>query len=226
MMRRGSQGAVHLDLGRLLVLDLGLADAHGGFQIAYIADRLVERLFQGLGKPLMEDTLDRFFGIAGPGNQIVPEGSGERIADDNPVVEKRERHPLGMRFQPKRQFGQFDGQRVLIDAVEAVNGHQAAAQRLGPALRIARLLSLGRPAGQIAEQFVVWVGQRGDPLTILLGLGQGRLAILLSLGRFGAALGGRGLLVAEPDRPRKGVVPETGTTRPGNARCRKPDRRL
>jgi hypothetical protein len=61
---------------------------------------------------------------------VLKEGAGKRIADNQTVVEESGGQPFGVRFDPQRQFGQLHRQWVLVDAVEAVNRNQAAAEGL------------------------------------------------------------------------------------------------
>ncbi len=158
----------------------------------------------------MEDAFHRLLGVAGTHDELVPEGAGERVAHHQAVVEERKRHALGVRFQPQGQLGQLNGQRVLVHAVETVHGHHAAAEGLGLGLRNARLLALGRPAGQVAEQLVFGIGQVEDALSILE---RGRLGSFFVGGRDARApspaFGVQGLLIAQAGR-----LVEVGTKEP------------
>ena len=93
----------------------------------------------------------------------------QRIAAADGVVEELERLVLGQRQQPQRQLGHLDGQRVLVHAVQAALGDQAAGIDL-PILDVLRGSSRSaRPA---------------LPLPFGGDAGSSRLGLLLVLPRF------------------------------------------
>src|SRR5205823_484895 len=58
----------------------------------------------------------------------APDATDEGIPVLEAVVEEGERLAFGQRDQPERELGHFDGHRVLVDAVEAAVGDDAAGE--------------------------------------------------------------------------------------------------
>lgn len=107
--RRVEEGELPFPLGAVPALEVCR-------QFAVIAD---DRRKGVIGQPLAQ----RF--------QI--ENPHQRVAAFDPMVEKGERLPLSVRFEPERHPRQFDRQRVPVNAVDAVRNH--VADRLAHPLR-------------------------------------------------------------------------------------------
>ena len=67
--------------------------------------------------------------------ELVEPGAHERVAAAELVVEERERQPAVERLHPERDAGQLHGQRIDVDAVEAVLDYGPADDRFEPLIK-------------------------------------------------------------------------------------------
>ena len=114
------------------------------------------------------------------------------------VVEESERQPFGVGLDPQCQLGQLHRQRILVNAVETMNGDEAAAERLGFFLGEPRFLPFRGPAWEVADQLVVGIGEYLDTPAIFVRLGERCLVLCICVCLLSTPFGRQGSLIAEP----------------------------
>ena len=147
-------------------------------------------------------------------------GSAERIAVHQPVIEECQRQSLGVGLQPQRQLCQLDGQAVAIHAIQAMHGDQPSADRQRTGLRHAARRRPRWTARQIGQQQAIRIRQVRQASTQLRGTRQQARPIIRRGTLSPRSPQRRSPLVAHPTCTHTAPRQDSGTPPPESARCR------
>src|SRR5690606_34350790 len=139
--------------GALLALHVLVVDADARFERLDVLERVAEALFEPLAQAALVALVGGGAG-ARVGPELLEEGAGQRITADQPVVHEGEGQALGVALEPEAELGELDGELVLVDTVQTMDGDQAAAEREGLLLAQA-VVALGGAAREVADEIVV-----------------------------------------------------------------------
>jgi hypothetical protein len=121
-------------LGRLLQHEIGDIPPDRGFQGAHLRQRGLAHRRQPVRDTVRQQRIERPAAHR-QRRQRAEKWTGQGVGVQQPVIEKGQRQPLGVRFQPQRQLGEFHRQTVAVHAVKTMHGHQPTADRKGAKFR-------------------------------------------------------------------------------------------